>query len=85
MQMNQQKVYEAAIKRWPDRLDEGTRRDMRALIASDAARELTLAGDHKGALANYLRSLRANPFQREIWFQTARTVGRIVGVQRSSD
>jgi glycosyltransferase involved in cell wall biosynthesis len=80
MQTNQQKVYEAAIQRWPDQLDEGTRRDMRALIAADAARELALAGDHRRALASYLRSLRANPFQRKIWYQTARTVGRLVGV-----
>jgi glycosyltransferase involved in cell wall biosynthesis len=80
MEMNQRKVYEAAIKRWPDELDEATRRQIRALIAADAARELALAGNHKGALASYFRSLRANPFQRKVWYQTARTVGRLVGV-----
>ena len=80
MEANQQKVLDAAIRRWPDQIDEGTRRRVRALIAADAARELGLAGDYKGALMRYLRSLRAYPLERKVWYQTARTVGRIVGV-----
>jgi glycosyltransferase involved in cell wall biosynthesis len=80
METAQQTVYETAIKRWPDILDEGTRRQIRALIAADAARELALAGDYKAALGSYVRSLRADPLQRKIWYAAARTIGHIVGV-----
>jgi glycosyltransferase involved in cell wall biosynthesis len=80
MEVNQQKVYEAAVRRWPDRLDIVTRRRIQALIASDAGHELSLAGDYDRAIRRYARSLRANPFQVDIWYAAARMLGRMVGV-----
>jgi glycosyltransferase involved in cell wall biosynthesis len=68
----QWKVYQAAVARWPDLLDDRTRRRMRALIHADAGGEYRFAGRHDEALRRYLASLREWPLDALRWNIAAR-------------
>jgi glycosyltransferase involved in cell wall biosynthesis len=58
---SQWRVYEKAVRAWPDVLDGKTRRQMRALILADAGGELVDAGNVEGAFRKYWASLFAWP------------------------
>jgi glycosyltransferase involved in cell wall biosynthesis len=70
MEQNQWRVYEKAVAAWPAVLDARTRRQMRALIFSDAGGEFVTAGDVPEALRYYWRSMLAWPFERPRWRPT---------------
>lgn len=67
MESNQRKVYRAAIARWPEALDRGTRRRMRAMIHADTGSEYLGGRDLQRALGQYLASVREWPLAPARW------------------
>lgn len=80
METNQRRVYEAAVRRWPDAFDSRLQRRVRARIAADAGIELADVGSHSQAVMRYLQSLREWPLDRQTWYLAVRGLGKVVGV-----
>jgi len=80
MQSGQEAVYELAALRWPEVFDERTQRRIKALVAIDAAMELTQAGRHRQAVGRCVDSIRAWPFDAMPWRRAARGVLKLVGI-----
>jgi glycosyltransferase involved in cell wall biosynthesis len=70
------KVYRAAVQRWPQVLDARTRRQMRALIHSDAGGEHMFAREWTAALSCYWRSVMAWPLSASGWYILTRVALR---------
>jgi hypothetical protein len=80
VERNQWVIYEKAVARWPDALDERTRSQMRALIHADAGGEYVEGRKWGMALRKYVDSLREWPMHSRRWYVTARLVLKQVGI-----
>jgi glycosyltransferase involved in cell wall biosynthesis len=80
MELNQWRVYEAALMRQPGMFNWTTLRRARALILADAAGEYVFGKEYSLALRRYAASLSQWPFHRGRWYRVARVLARGIGL-----
>jgi glycosyltransferase involved in cell wall biosynthesis len=77
---NNWRIYEKAVRDWPEAFPLGVRRQMKALILADAAAEYVDSGDMPMAFSRYCASLQQWPVNRRRWATLAKVaVKRLLG------